>query len=408
MSKPCTLVRCLAAAGLAAAACATPEPQASREPEHQRVARAQRDLAEDPVVQAHVAGVEAARAREEGPMLVDELELRLREEYIDEHQMRVTARVPFNAPPEVRAQREVLAAETHLAISRLEEVSLERRSELCFPSVEALAARDRNALYADYLERRQELLVWNDEWRRAGTIDELRGARFELESRIRLASWEPQPVPQPERVFATLPAIEPPEGELIRDPAIVRDTVRRHHPSVGVRRATAERFRALADRARARNQPRLKFVDVSYEHRTDDSDNGVGGQLAFEIPLGGERANAGRYEALIRQEDGEARGAVAEQVTRSLRALDELHAFEARSPRWRDLLRLADEAEEIADRWWQGRVARPSDVAALLDDAFRARSTVLDARERAGNADCALLALTGVGLDAWPRQPPGP
>ena len=404
MSKPSALAHCLAAVTLAASGCATPEPTVLLSDQRERIARAQRDVAEDPVVQAHVAGVEAARIREEAPMLVDELELRVRNDYIDEHQLRVTARVPLNAPPELRAQRGVLAAETDIAISRLEEISLERRSELCFPSVEALAARDRGALYTDYVDRREALLVWNDDWRRAGTIDELRGARFELESRIRLASWEPAAIPLPERVVTALPGIESPEGALVRDPDLVQDTVRRHHPSVAMRRATAERYRALAERARARNQPRLKFLDVSYEHRSDDDDDGVGGQLAFEIPLGGERANASRYEALIRREDGQAQGIVGEQVTRSLRALDDLHAFEARSESWQNLLRLADEAEDIADRWWQSRIAKPGDVAALLDDAFRARSTVLDARERAGNAHCTLLAMTGVEPEAWPRE----
>lgn len=404
MSKPSALAHCLAAAAFAASGCATPEPTVLLSDQRERIARAQRDVAEDPVVQAHVAGVEAARIREEAPMLVDELELRVRNDYIDEHQLRVTARVPLNAPPELRAQRGVLAAETDIAISRLEEISLERRSELCFPSVEALAARDRGALYTDYVDRREALLVWNDDWRRAGTIDELRGARFELESRIRLASWEPAAIPLPERVVTALPGIESPEGALVRDPDLVQDTVRRHHPSVAMRRATAERYRALAERARARNQPRLKFLDVSYEHRSDDDDDGVGGQLAFEIPLGGERANASRYEALIRREDGQAQGIVGEQVTRSLRALDDLHAFEARSESWQNLLRLADEAEDIADRWWQSRIAKPGDVAALLDDAFRARSTVLDARERAGNAHCTLLAMTGVEPEAWPRE----
>lgn len=404
MWKPSALVHCLAAVTLAASGCATPEPTVLLSDQRERIARAQRDVAEDPVVQAHVAGVEAARVREEAPMLVDELELRVRNDYIDEHQLRVTARVPLNAPPELRAQRGVLAAETDIAISRLEEISLERRSELCFPSVEALAARDRGALYTDYVDRREALLAWNDDWRRAGTIDELRGARFELESRIRLASWEPAVIPLPERIVTALPGIDSPEGALVRDPDLVQDTVRRHHPSVAVRRATAERYRALAERARARNQPRLKFLDVSYEHRSDDDDDGVGGQLAFEIPLGGERANASRYEALIRREDGQAQGIVGEQVTRSLRALDDLHAFEARSESWQNLLRLADEAEDIADRWWQSRIARPGDVAALLDDAFRARSTVLDARERAGNAHCTLLAMTGVEPEAWPRE----
>ena len=40
----------------------------------------------------------------------------------------------------------------------------------------------------------------------------------------------------------------------------------------------------------------------------------------------------------------------------------------------------------------------------MLDDAFAARSTVLEARQRAGSAYCTLLAMTGVELEAWPRE----
>jgi hypothetical protein len=191
---------------------------------------------------------------------------------------------------------------------------------------------------------------------------------------------------------------------LVRTPQLLRDTVRNHHPSVALRRATADRYRALAERARARNQPWIKFVDVRYEYRSDRNESGVGGQLAFEIPLGGQLANAGRYEALIRESHGEADGLVEQQIARSLQALGEVHEFESRTDRWQHLLQLADEAEEIADRWWQGRLAKPSAVAALLDEAFAARSAIVEARERAGSAYCTVLAMTGVPVEEWPRE----
>jgi hypothetical protein len=310
----------------------------------------------------------------------------------------------MNRPSELRAERDVYAAETRMAISQLEEVSLQRRAELCFPSVEALAAERRRSLYADFVDQRQDLLAWNDDWRSAGTIDELRGARFELESRIKLASWAPEPVPVPEQVVAVLPEIGAAQGVLVRSPELVRATVLRHNPSVALRRASAERFRALAERARARNQPWIKFVDIGYEHRTERSRNGVSGQVSFEIPLGGEKSNVSRYQALVRKEDGEAQGILGEQLDQTLRALEHLHAFESHTRRWRDLLRLADEAEEIAERWWTARLAKPADVAALLDEAYSARNTVLEARERAGSAYCTVLAMSGVELEAWPRE----
>jgi hypothetical protein len=91
-------------------------------------------------------------------------------------------------------------------------------------------------------------------------------------------------------------------------------------------------------------------------------------------------------------------------VRRSLEALGELADFEARAVQWEELQALADAAEQVADRWWRDRLARPSQVAALLDQAFAARSAVLDARERAAIAGCTLLAMTGVPPEDWPRQ----
>ena len=88
-------------------------------------------------------------------------------------------------------------------------------------------------------------------------------------------------------------------------------------------------------------------------------------------------------------------------------ALDDLHRFESQSADWLELLVLADRAEEIAERWWKGRVVRPRDVGALLDEAFLARTTVLEARERAGAAYCSLLSLSGVEPESWPRRDEG-
>ncbi len=405
LSSAAALLSLAALFSLAALGCASRDDGERRaQSERERVARATESVSQDPLVEAQLAAIEAARAREAAPRIVDEVELRVEDDYIDDdHRLSLVARVPVNRPAELSAQREVLAAETKLAISRLEEVSLQRRAELCFPSVEALAAELRRALYADFVDQRRALLDWNDDWRSAGTIDELRGARFELESRIKLASWLPDPVPVPETVVAVLPEIGPGPGVLVRSPDLVRATVQRHNPSVAMRQATAERYRALAERARARNQPWVKFVDIGYEHRTERSDNGVSGQIAFEIPLGGEKTNVSRYEALVRMEGGEARGIVAEQMAGTLRALEDLHLFESNSDRWRELLRLADEAEDIALRWWSDRLAKPADVAALLDEAFSARNAVVEARERAGSAYCTVLAMSGVELEAWPR-----
>jgi hypothetical protein len=403
---PCLrYVPCLFYLALAACTAAQPPPRPPEPLQSERVARAQEQLEGDPTVQARVEAVKDARAREDQPMLVDEVEIRVGQDYVDEHEIRVTARVPLNRPSELRARRDVLRAETRMAISRLEETSLERRSELCFPAVEALAAEARGEIYREYARRQRELLDWNADWLGSGMINELAGARFELESRIKLATWEPAPVELPAGPAFALPEIGAGPGVLRQAPELVRDTVRNHHPSVALRRATADRYRALAARARARNQPWIKFVDLGYEYRSDKNESGVRAQLAFEIPLGSRLTDAGRYEALIRERHGESEGQVEQQIARSLQALSEIQEFEARTDRWQQLEGLAAGAEEIAARWWRGRLAKPSEVAALLDEAFAARSAILDARERAGSASCTLLAMTGVSLERWPRQP---
>ena len=390
------------AAGLAASCAGAPGLDYRR-----RIEAAQGGLAEDPALRARAAEVEAALAREQGEALIDEIELRLGGEYENaEERLRVLARIPVQNPAELRTRREVLRAGTEVAVARLEEASLERRAELCFPSVDVLVHRGRVSIYDAYARRQQALLEWSEEWRSAGTIDELAAARFEIESRIKLATREPVCPPQAEVVMPVLPELGARPRGLVRAPPLLRETVRRHHPSVAVRRATVERYRALSERARSEARPWLRFVDVSYQYESGGGgDHGAGGQLAFEIPLGArERADAGRYQALVRQEQSEEQRLVEEQVRRSLEALGELADFEARAARWEELEALAGAAERIADRWWRDRLARPAQVAALLDQAFRARSAVLDARERAAIAGCTLLAMTGVAPESWPRQ----
>ena len=388
---------------LFAVACATPSPPIERQ---QRIERAEQGLENDPVLQAHRAAVEAAEEKEQRAKLVDGVELRIGDDYLDDdHQIRALARVKVRNPLEWRAERDALRAETDIEVARLEEASLERRVALCFPSVEGLVSDERKKIYAEYAERQKILLDWNDDWRASGVIDELSGARFELDSRIKLATRQPAPSVEHDRIPMQLPRIGAGGGELVRSPERLRAAVRKHHPSIGVRRATAERYRRLAERARARRLPRLRFVDVSYEHRTERSKDGVGGQLAFEIPFGGEaRADIGRFEALGLQQSLEATALVGDQISLSLQALNDVHDFETRTEQWREVDRLASRAEQVADRWWKARLARPSQVAALLDSAYAARIAVLEARERAASARCTLLSLTGVSLDAWPRE----
>jgi len=384
--------------------CAGPLPDSEDLPA--RVEKAAEGIEDDPLIEARRAGVEAARAREERATPIDEVELRVGEVYVDDdHGVRVSARVPVKRPAELRAQRQVYRAETEIAVSRLEEASLERRAELCFPSVSALAHGERQRIYAGYASRQELLLAWNEEWRSSGTIDELRGARFELESKTHVATRKPLPMRIPDQILGSLPRVGAPPSQLVLDPDVLRRTVGQHHPSVGLRRATAARYRALAERAQARRMPWLRFFDVSYEHRSNrDEENGVGGRLAFSVPLGGrQNADLDRYRHLVQQESSEATAALNQQMEQGLGALVELQEFEADAAQYRELEELANRAERIADHWRQNRLAKPAAVAALLDEALAARTAVVDARERAAIAGCTLLAMTGVSAETWPR-----
>jgi hypothetical protein len=358
----------VALAASLAASCAGP-PEVDYQP---RIEEAKQGLADDPAIQAREAEVEAALAHEQGEAVVDEIEIRVGEEFVNEHRVRVSARIPVKSPGELRTRQEVLRANTEVAVARLEQASLE----------------------------------WSGEWQRSGVIDELSATRFELERRLKLATREPVRPPQVEVVIPVLPEIEARPLRLVRALPLLRETVRSHHPSVTVRRATAERYRALSNRANSQAKPWLKFVDVSYEHESGGGGaNGGGARLAFELPLGArERASAGRYQALVRREQSEEQLLVDEQVQSGLQALGELADFESRTEQWQELQQLAGDAEGIAERWWRDRLARPSQVASLLDEAFAARVAVLEARERAAIAGCTLLAMTGVPPEEWPRE----
>ena len=258
-----------------------------------------------------------------------------------------------------------------------------------------------------YATRQEALLEWSEDWRSAGTIDELAAARFEIESRIKLATREPARPPQVEVVMPVLPEIGARPTGLVRARPLLRETVRSHHPSAAVRRATAERYRALSDRADSEARPWLKFVDVSYQY-----ESGGGGEPRSRRP-------AGLRDSPRARASGPTRAAIGRSFARS-RAKSSTWWRSRYAAAWRPSASsptsrpapssgrsceaLARAAEQIADRWWRDRLARPSQVAALLDQAFAARSAVLDARERAAIAGCTLLAMTGVPPESWPRQ----
>ena len=385
-------------------ACASPPPPVDEELST-RIEQAERGLEDDPRMRARRAAIEASRARERDRAVVEGVEVRVGDNYVNEHHIRVMARIPLKRPAELAAQRRVYRAETEMAVARLEETSLERRAELCFPSVEALAHEERMLIYRDYAERHRELIAWNSERQSSGLVSEIDATRFDLESRIKLTTQEPLALVAPPVIVSALPEVDAGQGRLSTDEAQLREILSSHAPSVSLRRANADRYRALMERARIRTQPWIKFVDVTYDHdTTTPARNGGGGKVAFEIPLGGKSyADVGRYAALAREQNDEAEGQIEERMEESLRALNEINQFELRRDRWLELSGLADLAEDVAQRWWEQRLASPEKVAELFDEAFAARRAVVDMRERAGLAGCTILVVTGVPVEAWPR-----
>ncbi len=148
------------------AGCSTPLPEPASYPA--RIARAVEGVEDDPLIEARRAGVEAARAREEEPAPIDEFQLRIGEDYLDkEHDLRLTARVPIKRPAEIRAQRQVLRAETEIALSRLEEaLAKERGNDGPYFNGDQLCLVD--AAYAPFLQR--FLIV--ERWLQSGLLDD--------------------------------------------------------------------------------------------------------------------------------------------------------------------------------------------------------------------------------------------
>ncbi len=146
-------------------------------------------------------------------------------------------------------------------------------------------------------------------------------------------------------------------------------------------------------------------MDLTYEANANSDRREAGGQIAFRIPLGpGPVKNAARYGALSRSERRLSEGEVEERVRFGLMALREIDAFEQNTARWEELLKLASEAEIVAEQWWHERLATASQVGALLDHAHAARTAGAEARADAGTARCALLAATGLPVEEWPRE----
>jgi hypothetical protein len=385
---------------LAALGCASPPPS----DHHERVAEARRGLEHDPAVAARADAVEAAIAREQTVVPIDEFQVRVGDSNDGDNTLRLLARVPVPNPMELHADRAIRRAETETSLARLEETSLARKAENCAIAIAGDLHRERERLFAPYETWQQQLLEWGQDWHRSGVVDEMRATRFEIERRIATASRMPEPAPPGAPEDSQLPPVEAPPPGLEKSPDLVHELVRRRHPAASVAAARSKRFEAMGQRTETRALPWFDFVDLGYEVK-QRRPNEIGGQVAVRVPLGpSPRAGAKRYRALSRAEQRDGDRALEEQVQLGRQALEEIEWFEINTGRWQQLLDLAQRADELAVRWQRSRINPPWDVATLVDRAYDARATVLEVRARAGLARCRLMASTGVAADDWPRQ----
>jgi hypothetical protein len=371
----------------------------------ERIADARRGLEEDSAVQARVAEVEAALEGEREETPIDALQFRVEEEYDGDHGVRFLTRIPIPEPGLLRSSRAVRRAETQVSLARLEETALERNADACVLAIELGSHRETERLYATYAARQRELLEWDEGRRQVGVRKEGLALQFEIEREVKLANYLPKPEPVGEGRTALLPAVGGLPRPLSKSPELFRRLVGDQHPSIAVRNATAARYAAMSERAQRAGRPWFEFVDWGYTVEQGRQDE-ISGQIAVRVPIGSTSdASAGRFRALERASLHEANQALEDGVHRALEAVEEIERFQNNTARWRALLNLAEEAEEVAERWQSERLAGPPTVAALLDRAYEARRSVLMARERAGLASCKLVATTGVWIDDWPHDP---
>ena len=371
----------------------------------ERIAAARRGLEEDSAVQARVAEVEAALEREREETPIESFQFRVGEEYDGDHGVRFLTRIPVPEPGQLRFSRAVRQAETQVSLARLEETALERNAEACALAIELGGHRETERLYATYAARQRELLEWDKGREQVGVRKEGLVLEFKIEREVRMANYRPELRPIGEAPTAALPAVGGQPRSLPKSYELLRRLVGNQHPSIAVKNATAVRYAAMSDRAQRAGRPWFDFVDVGYTVEQGRHDE-VSGQIAVRVPIGSASdASAGRYRALERASLHEANQVLEDEVRRALEALEEIERFQNETARWQALLNLANEADELAERWWRERLAGPPTVASLFDRAYEARRTVLLARKRAGLASCQLVATTGVWIDDWPSEP---
>lgn len=367
-------------------------------------------LSNDSRVGAARSDFEAALARENDRVLIDSVELRaaaVTEE--DDTRMDALVRMPIRNILEFSALRDARRADSQAALAELSGAILASRVERCLPSLEYQVDEERAQILSEYLKQYRALLDWNEQLRRAGLVDEIQWSRFRLASHVKLTkkttsrSLKLIETYGSEQVVNVLPPVEPGLGPLDDDEEALRARLSKHQPALEVLQARELRYEAMARGASLARLPSVRFVDFGFEPVVSPGDERqYTARIAFEVPFGRESAaRTRRYQALARAEANDQRRLLDERVRASLVAIDEINRFRARTKYWNDLAALADASEKVAARWWKDRRSDPQEISRLLDTVFSARNAVLGARERAGEASCALLAASGLAPASW-------
>lgn len=363
-------------------------------------------LSDAPEIAAARDQLEAPLARARGLVPVDEIELRAEVLHERDEKTRLLARVPIKSLFQIPTEKAIVHAEAEVALANLEEVTLDQRVRACRPSLTWLLYAEQQRIYDAYATRQRSLLARNRKQRESGLLDELRAVAFDLTGEVALSRRVPALPPETRGpILAVLPEIDANASALVPASAVIREQLESNQPSLATARARSRRYTALANHEAAGRLPSLRFVDVSVEADPYPGDKRqLGGQLSFEVPFGFEaRARSKQYAALARGEENTRRAVMLERSRAARDAIEAVNAFRSQASHWLELLERANAAEATADRWFANRAANPSQVSKLIDDVYRARMTVLDARAAAGRAGCELLSAAGTGVDAWPE-----
>lgn len=362
---------------------------------------------------SHVAAADemarAAQAQADGsPGVLNKAQIRAQPyglTFSGEESYQVGLRLQLDRPWSVAALSRSLRAGADQSQFLAQVARAESEAAMCEESVHARALAERRTLLEQRKQRLELALAWIDAFREGGGLDPVTVERAGLIVRRHLLEREAEPVAY--RMHPTLGAlpdvIAVPQGALDRDPQRIFEGIHEAHPKVRAQLFEAKRQTELGKAERSQYVPWFDMVEVDYRRRGDGL-NGMQAQLAVGIPLDdGSRGRARRADALSRSAELEAEGVAATLTHHAEVALSALDAIEHDAEQLKRLKDDAVRADELAARLLQGREGPPDRAVQLVVEAHSCQAAIIDAKERAGEAACALKLSTGRDYTSWPR-----